>query len=579
MQYNINNFYLSGDNIIINGWSTTERHQHLTGNDTHEYSLVLTNKNTNESMVYIATLKKADKTRLMRATEWTTVCKDNFSTKKCYYNYTYVGFEFKIPVTDLLPDTEYGIKLRIYEKQVKKGYQTSIYALGIDNVYEKDGIKYQLYSDITKTNVTLTSDVLFVRSGPGQSYAKSECNFSCSDASGKTLYWKAYGKFTNIAGAQQTAPGEIDSELWVQLKYDYGSCSAGKARAVNGTKYKGWAPWVYMLGGGEPAIIKTTSLDTLVIDELRAYTAEQNTNTKAILTLTSSINQDITIKAYHNDALVYTSNQTINGTKSFTINYKIPNNGTLKVDVISKSRTGTISSNIYVSSKASYDFSSSDEPKSIIVDTPILVVTNRDRQVTEYREQIKFSVTPNVVNISQGRGLTGVESAIYYYYPLDEFQLADNYDIYALYPNQEDTQNYDLLNGKVKVDLVKNSTQRKDGYDISYFAPPENLLSNKKGNLYNEVDNKSDYSKGGAIWYPSWTETLGKHYYEYIGENIGINKITITKQLSYNITTPMFGKNNGKFIIKRVKNPNSSNVVYKHKFTYEELLEFIEGGE
>lgn len=72
MQYNINNFYLSGDNIIINGWSTTERHQHLTGNDTHEYSLVLTNKNTNESMVYIAELKKADKTRLMRATEWKT---------------------------------------------------------------------------------------------------------------------------------------------------------------------------------------------------------------------------------------------------------------------------------------------------------------------------------------------------------------------------------------------------------------------------------------------------------------------------------------------------------------------------
>ena len=136
-----------------------------------------------------------------------------------------------------------------------------------------------------------------------------------------------------------------------------------------------------------------------------------------------------------------------------------------------------------------------------------------------------------------------------------------------------------MLNGKVKVDLVKTNTQRSAGYDISYFAPPENLLSNKKGNLYNKVDNKSDYSKGGAIWYPSWTETLGKHYYEYLGENIGINKITITKQLAYNITNSMFGKSNGIFIIKRVKNPNSSNVVYKHKFTYEELLEFIEGGE
>ena len=40
--YNISNFYLEGNNIIINGWAVTNGHQHLTGSDTHEYSIELT---------------------------------------------------------------------------------------------------------------------------------------------------------------------------------------------------------------------------------------------------------------------------------------------------------------------------------------------------------------------------------------------------------------------------------------------------------------------------------------------------------------------------------------------------------
>ena len=52
-QYNINNFKLDGDYIIINGWGTTDRHQDLTGDDTHEFSLVLTDKSNNESKSFL----------------------------------------------------------------------------------------------------------------------------------------------------------------------------------------------------------------------------------------------------------------------------------------------------------------------------------------------------------------------------------------------------------------------------------------------------------------------------------------------------------------------------------------------
>ena len=572
-QYNINNFKLDGDYIIINGWGTTDRHQDLTGDDTHEFSLVLTDKSNNESKVYIATLKYADKTRLMRASEAVNHCSGYFNNGNCHYKYTYAGFEFKIPLSDLNADTEYDIKLRIYEKKVNRGYQESIYVLGIDDSYEKNGMRYQLYSDISKTNVTLTDSSLFVRSGPGQNYSIKSSNKSCS-GNGKTLFWYPNGYFSHIIGASQTNPGSVDSELWVNMQYDLGGCVYGKARAVNGTSNNGWAPWVYMLGGGDPAVIKVTSLTTISIDELRAYTAEANTKTKALLTLTSTKNQNITIKAYHNNNLVYNKVHNISGTKSFKIDYTIPNKGTLKVEVIDEHFTQSISSNIYVSSKKEYKLDLSNKSGVILVDNPILVVTDKNRNVTEYKEKIQLSAIPYEIDLSQGRGISGVTSAISYWYPLEEFSLNSDYSVYALYPSQENTMNYEIVDGKVKVNLLKDDVVRSSDHDISYFYHPNILLSLIQGHLYTDADNEYTYYNGGGIWYPAWNDELGTYDYEYVGTNLGINKITIKRDLVYSITTTMFGVETGKFTIKRVKNPDNPNVIYKRTFTYDELKEY-----
>ena len=572
-QYNINNFKLDGDYIIINGWGTTDRHQDLTGDDTHEFSLVLTDKSNNESKVYIATLKYADKTRLMRASEAVNHCSGYFNNGNCHYKYTYAGFEFKIPLSDLNADTEYDIKLRIYEKKVNRGYQESIYVLGIDDSYEKNGMRYQLYSDISKTNVTLTDSSLFVRSGPGQNYSIKSSNKSCS-GNGKTLFWYPNGYFSHIIGASQTKPGSVDSELWVNMQYDLGGCVYGKARAVNGTSNNGWAPWVYMLGGGDPAVIKVTSLTTISIDELRAYTAEANTKTKTLLTLTSTKNQNITIKAYHNNNLVYNKVHNISGTKSFKIDYTIPNKGTLKVEVIDEHFTQSISSNIYVSSKKEYKLDLSNKSGVILVDNPILVVTDKNRNVTEYKEKIQLSAIPYEIDLSQGRGISGVTSAISYWYPLEEFSLNSDYSVYALYPSQENTMNYEIVDGKVKVNLLKDDVVRSSDHDISYFYHPNILLSLIQGHLYTDADNEYTYYNGGGIWYPAWNDELGTYDYEYVGTNLGINKITIKRDLVYSITTTMFGVETGKFTIKRVKNPDNPNVIYKRTFTYDELKEY-----
>lgn len=572
-QYNINNFKLVDNNIVINGWAFTNRHQHLTGNDTHEYSMVLTNTKTNKSKVYVATLKYADKTRLLRATEAVNPCTSTFNDGNCHYVYTYVGFEFLIPTSDLDADAEYSIKLRIYEKVVNRGYQLSIYALGIDDTYEKDGVRYQFYSDIHNTSVTNMTNSLFVRSGPGQNYSIRSSNISCSGS--KVLYWADGGHYTNVIGGKQNNPGAIDSELWINIKYNLGSCSLGKARAVDGTTYDGWAPWAYMKGSGTPAVIRTTSLSKIKIEELKAYTTEQNKETKALLTITSGEEQNITIKAYHNGNLVYNKNHAIVGTKTYNINYNIPNNGTLKIEVIDRYKTHTISSKIYVSSKQEYEFASNSGDEIITIDTPILVVTNSSGHATEYKEKILLSALPYEIDLSQGRGISGITSSISYWYPLEEFSLNSDYSVYALYPSQENTMNYEVIDGKVKVNLIKDNVIRKNNYDISYFHLPNTLLSLIDGKLFNQELDGYNYYNGGGIWYPSWNDELGTYEYKYIGTNLGINKITIKRNLTYTISSKMFGKEDSKFVIKRVKNPNNLNVIFKKKFSYNELKEYL----
>ena len=574
--YNISNFYLKDDDIIINGWGATGKHQHLTGEDTHEYSIELKNKSNGKIKVFTAKLLDIDKTKLLKATQETRLCTEYFSNEDCYYNNTKVGFEFTIPISELDVNAEYDIKLRIFEKQVNKGYQLSIYALGIDDSYKYNGVRYQLYSDVSKTNVTLLSRYLFVRSGPGQNYSVKTSNISCS-VSGNALYWDKYGFFSNIIDAEQNNPGHADSELWVNMKYDLGACDNGKARAVNGTSDSGWGAWIYMIGGGTPATIKTTALNTITIDELRAYTAKKNTNTKALLTLTSTKNQNITIKAYHNNNLVYNKNHNISGTKTFEIKYNIPNDATLKIDVIDEYKKTSISSKIYVASEKTYIVDKTNQSGIITVDTPILVVTDRNGKSTEYKEKIQLSAIPYEIDISQGRGIKGITSAVSYWYPLEEFSLNSDYSVYALYPSQEETLSYEVIDGKVKVDLKKDNVERNNNYDISYFYHPNILLSLIDGKLYADELEGYDYYNGGGIWYPSWNDKIGTYDYQYVGTNLGVNKITIKRDLSYSITSTMFGKENSKFYIKRVDNPTNLNVIFKKKFSYSELIDYVRG--
>lgn len=493
----------------------------------------------------------------------------------CYYRLPQVGFEFKIPLSDLNIDNEYDLKFRIYEKYTNVGYQTSVYALGVDDYYDVNGARYQLYSNLQTTNLVGMAPTLMIRTGPSTTYSQMRGDYSCSPYSTR-LYWTVGEKYTNIYEVVKTNGNNIDSETWLRMGFNEGYCYDGRSRALNGTAKSGWAALVFFDTVGTPATIKVSSLQYSTIDEMKTYTAEANTTTKAIVKLTNNKNQTVNIKAYHNNQLVHDSNQTFNGTKEFTIQYKIPNSGTLKIVVTEPyNYTHTMESKIYVSSNQTYNIGPNDDNKILTIDTPILVVKNKNGNVTEYKEKIELSATPKSYIITQGRGLETFDASLSYYYPTNEFNLNNDFNVYALFPSQEENLNYEVINNKVKVNLNSSDIQKSNNYEIIDLTLPKMYIS-ESGDIYSSKNNLTNYIDGGNVWYPNWNDELGVYDYSVVGTRIGINKVTIVRNLQYKITNTFITVDKGIFKIKRVKNPNNLNYVFKKTFTYEELLNYLE---
>lgn len=197
LMYEINGFYIQDDLLIVNGWATSDRNiQNYFDETTHSYSLVLETIDSADdnldTLYYNGNLLPAEKTTLFKYATTTKKCSStaiNKNLNECYMILKNVGFEFKIPLSDLKADTSYKVTLRMHSKQANVAYQTDIYAPNISQYHEKDGLRYELDSDFSTTNIIMLSDMLFVKAGPSTSSSKMYSYKSCS-STGTTLYWK-----------------------------------------------------------------------------------------------------------------------------------------------------------------------------------------------------------------------------------------------------------------------------------------------------------------------------------------------------------------------------------------------------
>lgn len=568
--YDINNYYIDNGYIVINGWGITASDQQLTGSDTHEYSMNLTNKKNGKVNTYTSQPRGVNKTELMRMKTTYRACgyyELNASPYNCYYNYSAVGFEFRIPLSDLDADTEYEIHLRIWAKIINKGYQLKIYAPSINKYYEVNGVRYLLNSDMSKTYATITGDPVFVRNGPSVGSSVQTGWQWCGSTYKYTLYWWLYHTYYNINQVVQTSAGSIDSETWLNIGFNQGTCVNSRSRASNGNSNNGWIAAIYADYSGIPATIKTYRVVNTSIDKIKAYTSKSNTNTKVVVNLYNTYNQTNNIKAYHNGNLVYNQNISYVGNKELTINYQIPNSGNVKIVVTEPNGLSTeLSSQIFTSSEKEYTVS--NQNLTIVDTTPVLVSTSKDGTVNKYYEHISISV-PSIYNkVIAGKGFENWINLSYY---TDTSEITLNSDVIAnsYFDTQDENLNYAIKNNKVEVPLEKLISNGNNNYfNISQF-----IFDKHTGKIYlsSNIPNNITTTNGGRKWYTSTLKEKGIYDYNYEIKNIGVNKVKIIVPAKYEIIRTLFGNVDSEYFIKRVYIPNNLNLIFSKNYTSLEL--------
>jgi len=568
--YEINGFYIEDNYLKINGWAISDRNiQHYIDDTTHSFSLYLQKiGDTNKKLYYDGNLLDVDKTILFKYATTNKKCALNTINKplnECYMLVENVGFEFQIPLTDLEKDTSYKVVLRMYNKQANVAYQTEIYAPSISEYQEINGVRYELYSDFSTTNIVMLSDMLFVKAGPSTSSSRMQSYKSCS-LTGTTLYWKQWETFTTLQETARTT-NSYDSETWFRVLFDQGVCYNGRSRAIMGYSYSGWMPSTYTDFEGIPATIKITTQNYASIDQIKAYTSPKNQQTKVVLKLYNKVNQVNNVKLYQDNTLVYDKNISFDGTKELTINFN--NTGGSNVKTVITEPSGyvtTLNSKIYTSSYSSYVCSGNEI--TINPTTPILVITDSTGYQNIY-ETIKVSVPYRYIKLNSGRPLQAW-SYIQYSSDSNEFVLNSDINGFVLFPEQEETLNHNIVNGEVYIQTIKTSSNNNQ----AVLNLPEYVLDINKGSVYLKGTEPSDIKivYGDRKWYVPITQNIGVYDYTINVGNIGVNKISVKFDCKYEIAATLFGYADSLYIIKRTYVPNNLNYIYNKKYSYQDLI-------
>lgn len=572
LMYEINGFYIEDDFLIVNGWATSDRNiQNYFDETTHSYSLVLKKYGTNdvdtETLIYDGKLLPADKTILFKYVSTTKKCSSTALNKplsECYMVLQNVGFEFKIPLSDLDADSSYKVTLRMHSKQANVAYQTDIFAPSIDEYHEKNGLRYELHSDFSTTNIIMLSDMLFVKEGPSTSSKRMYGYMNCWETQ-TVLYWMQWEVFTNLQEVSKTT-NSYDSETWFRVLFDQGKCYDGRARAFMGYTYTGWMPSVYTDFDGIPATIKITTQNHSSIDEVKTYTSPKNAQTKAVVKLYNKINQTLNIKLYQDNTLMYENNVTFENDKELVVNFA--NNGGSEIKVIITEPSGyvtTLKSPIYVSSYSEH--TTSNKEITIAPSTPIIAITDSTGTKKIY-EKIKVSIPYSFIATYSGKPIQ-TWSYIEYFTDNGEITLNSNISGNVLFPSQESTLNHSVINNKIKVDTIKTSSNSNQ----AVLNLPEYVLDKKSGNVYLNGQQPHNINAifGDRKWYIPINDVKGTYSYIINTNNLGVNRITIKFNCQYEIINTMFGYYDSLYTIKRTNIPSNLNYIFNKKYSYSEL--------
>ena len=287
--YEVQNQYRKGSNLIIEGFYFVLYLQNYTSSEkkkgTHYYKLEL--NNGKEKKTYYDTGKYyIDLTSLERKQGASWVSKgesDVVNPNLSHLNYRYkdVGFQFKIPISDLEDfqgeKTKWSLKISLVATNTYKGKgvewefkQSKIYASKIFDSFEyKDNI-IKPNTSLGNNSSVVSADYAFVRTGPGTDTKRAKYK-------GEYLFWGTNKRFYDLSVSKRINNGS-EKLTWYKLSYGniyYKNCY--RVAYLKNSKNVGWIPSVFLgTVSGTPYYIEVINIPP----EINASNIEVNEGTK-----------------------------------------------------------------------------------------------------------------------------------------------------------------------------------------------------------------------------------------------------------------------------------------------------------
>ncbi|MBE6114808.1 MAG: DUF5011 domain-containing protein [Erysipelotrichaceae bacterium] len=249
--YEINSAVLESDGITLSGWSFIGESQHFT--DPSEFSGSIVIYNGRHELEYPLVFRELDMTAIMKLLN-TSRCGDkqyNRLGRECYYDLTMVGWDVHIPLSDLMDDTRYLMKLQMSAHKTGEKYQTNvIFASESQSIHDSERDRVvSLNSGLDSTRLIVNHDLVLVRKNASEDSVKYVSLYSCSTTYGNVLYFIKYSTYLNVLRYQV-----VEDVTWYRIGIKEAGCYQSMAVVREGS-IPAWIPSTFVDYNGTVATI------------------------------------------------------------------------------------------------------------------------------------------------------------------------------------------------------------------------------------------------------------------------------------------------------------------------------------
>lgn len=251
--YEITSIVMNEKEIIIKGWGMGVEKHHYDSKQSHYYTLEI--KSENHMKIYHSKPIYNNQTDIMKVLNTRKCNKSEYykSGSICYYNYDYVGFEFKIPLNDLNIDETYETRLKVHSNILNFSLSADLfYPIELPIIVKKDTIEYKIQSNLYDTELIIADVAVFDRITPSKNSKIRLSKTYCSSKYGYSRYFEKGSTFKYVYDKKRN-----DYTTFYKVKTSKNDvCKLNRNVTYEGDDYESWIASNWVDYSGEPLTIQ-----------------------------------------------------------------------------------------------------------------------------------------------------------------------------------------------------------------------------------------------------------------------------------------------------------------------------------